>query len=128
MVWGGGGLMLWLLSGPPDFFCSGIQFYCGRPWPAAYINFIQNTHQIQDLPNLYAVLKLLVREPAILLIKWLRPKSSRVWSYVVKYAEFKIQTLKKIGWYTKILCAAEYPGGRQFLKLAQKWGTLYHRI
>ena len=21
--------------------------YCGRPWPAAYINFNQNTHQIQ---------------------------------------------------------------------------------
>ena len=24
-------------------------FYCGRPWPAAYINFNQNTHQIQVL-------------------------------------------------------------------------------
>ena len=24
-------------------------FYCGRPWPAAYINIIQNTHQIQVL-------------------------------------------------------------------------------
>ena len=23
--------------------------YCGRPWPAAYINIIQNTHQIQVL-------------------------------------------------------------------------------
>ena len=22
---------------------------CGRPWPAAYINIIQNTHQIQVL-------------------------------------------------------------------------------
>ena len=32
-------------------------------------------------------------------------------SYVEKYAEFKNQTLKKIGWYTKKLCAAEYPGG-----------------
>ena len=24
-------------------------YYCGRPWPAAYINIIQNTHQIQVL-------------------------------------------------------------------------------
>ena len=23
--------------------------YCGRPWPAAYITFMQITHQIQDL-------------------------------------------------------------------------------
>ena len=23
--------------------------YCGRPWPAAYINFNQNIHQIQAL-------------------------------------------------------------------------------
>ena len=49
-------------------------------------------------------------------------------SYVEKYAEFKNQTLKKIGWYTKMLCATEYLGGRQFLKFALKWGTLYHRI
>ena len=76
----------------------------------------------------YQAHKEIVREPAILLIKWLRPKGLKVCSYVEKYAEFKNQTLKKIGWYTKILCAAEYPGGRQFLKLAQKWGTLYHRI
>ena len=38
---------------------------------------------------------LLVREPAILLIKWLRPKGLKACSYVEKYAEFKIQTLKK---------------------------------
>ena len=24
-------------------------FFCGRPWPVAYINTIQNTHQIQVL-------------------------------------------------------------------------------
>ena len=24
-------------------------YHCGRPWPAAYINIIQNTHQIQVL-------------------------------------------------------------------------------
>ena len=37
---------------------------------------------------------ILVREPAILLIKWLRPKSLKVCSYVEKYAEFKIKLLK----------------------------------
>ena len=37
----------------------------------------------------------LVREPAILLIKWLRPKGLKVCSYVEKYAEFKNHTLKK---------------------------------
>ena len=26
-----------------------ISLNCGRPWPAAYINIIQNTHQIQVL-------------------------------------------------------------------------------
>ena len=30
-----------------------------------------------------------VREPAKLLIKWLRPKGLKVSSYVEKYAEFK---------------------------------------
>ena len=70
----------------------------------------------------------LVREPAILLIKWLRPKGLKVFSYVEKYAEFKNKTLKKIDWYTKVLWATKYPPGRQFLKLALKWGTLYHII
>ena len=60
----------------------------------------------------------LVREPAVLLIKWLRPKVLKVRSYVEKYAEFKNQTLNKFGWYTKMLCTADYPGGRQFLKIA----------
>ena len=31
----------------------------------------------------------LVREPAVLLIKWSRPKGLKVSSYVEKYAEFK---------------------------------------
>ena len=35
----------------------------------------------------------LVREPAIGLIKWLRPKGLKVCSYVEKCAEFKDQTL-----------------------------------
>ena len=37
----------------------------------------------------------IVREPAILLIKWLRPNGLKVYSYIEKYAEFKNQTLKK---------------------------------
>ena len=53
----------------------------------------------------------LVQEPVIGLIKWLRPKGLKVCSYVEKCAELKNQTLKKIGWYTKMLCATEYPGG-----------------
>ena len=76
--------------------------------------------------RVYCILciELLVRKPAILLIKWLWPKGLKVCSCVEMYAEFKNQTLKKIGWYTKMLCATEYPGGRQFLKLALKLGTL----
>ena len=42
-----------------------------------------------------------------------------------KYADFQNQNFKKIGWYTKMLCATEYPGSMQFLKLALKWVTLY---
>ena len=57
----------------------------------------------------------IVREPVIGLIKWLRPKGLKVCSYVEKCVELKDQTLKKIGWYTKMLCATEYPGDRQFL-------------
>ena len=34
-------------------------------------------------------------------------------SYVEKCAEFKNKALKKIGWYTKVLCATEYPRGMQ---------------
>ena len=40
----------------------------------------------------------------------LRPKGLKVCSYVEKCAEFKNQTLKKIGWYTKVLCATDAPG------------------
>ena len=38
---------------------------------------------------------ILVREPAIGLIKWLRPKGLKVCSYIEKYAQFKNQTLTK---------------------------------
>ena len=68
----------------------------------------------------------LVQEPVIGLIKWLRPKDLNVCSYVEKCAEFKNQTLKTSAGTQK--CATEYLGGRQFLKLALKWGTLYHII
>ena len=49
-------------------------------------------------------------------------KRFEVCSYVEQCAEFKNQTLKKIGWYTKVLCATEYPRGMQYLKEALKWG------
>ena len=65
---------------------------------------------------------IIVREPVIGLIKWLRPKGLKVCSYVEKCAEFKNQTLKNIGWYTKVLCAMEYSLGMQYLKIALKWG------
>ena len=45
-------------------------------------------------------------------------------SYAEKCAELKNQTLKKIGWYTKVLYAMEYPRGMQYLKIMLKWGTL----
>ena len=64
----------------------------------------------------------IVREPAILLIKWLKPKGLKVCSYKEKYAEFKNQTLKKIGWYTKVLCAAEYHPGRHFFQISTEMG------
>ena len=67
---------------------------------------------------------LIVREPVIGIIKRLRPKGLKVCSYVEKCAEFENQTLKKIDWYTKMLCATEYPWGMQYLKIALKWGTL----
>ena len=65
----------------------------------------------------------LVREPVVGLIKWLRPKGLNACSYAEKGAELKNQTnCKKIGWYTKVLCAKEYPRGMQYLKIALKLG------
>ena len=55
----------------------------------------------------YSGKPVLVREPIIGLIKWLRPKGLKVCSYEENCAEFKNQTLKKIGWYTKVLCATD---------------------
>ena len=47
----------------------------------------------------------LVRESAVGLIMWLRPKGLKVFSYLKEYAEFKNQSLIKIHWYTHCLCA-----------------------
>ena len=49
----------------------------------------------------FVTLTLIVREPVIGLIKWLRPKGLKVCSYVEKCAKSKNQTLKKNGWYKK---------------------------
>ena len=39
-----------ILARSVDINRSLAKYYnCGRPWPAAYINIIQNTHQIQVL-------------------------------------------------------------------------------
>ena len=35
------GLLVWMLR------LTNLVSYCGRPWPVDYINFNQNTHQIQ---------------------------------------------------------------------------------
>ena len=64
----------------------------------------------------------LVREPAVGLIKWLRPKGLKVCSYVEKYAELKNQTLKKFRWNTNWLHVKEYPWGDPYHKTASKWG------
>ena len=51
-------------------------------------------------------------------------KGLKVCSYIEKCVKFKNETLKKIGWYTKKLCATEYTRGVQYLKIALKWGYL----
>ena len=80
--------------------------------------------EIPDIHSYPVDSPLIVREPVIGLIKWLRSKGLKVCSCVGKCAEFKNQTLKNIGWYTKVLCATEYPRGMQYLKIAQNGGTL----
>ena len=54
----------------------------------------------------------------------LRPKGLKVYSYVEKYAEFKNQSLKKIGWYTKLLCATEYPWVEKLQNKSKNGDTL----
>ena len=38
-------IVILILSNPKHAPCE-IRLHCGRSWPAAYINIIQNTHQI----------------------------------------------------------------------------------
>ena len=64
----------------------------------------------------------LVREPAIGLLKWLRPKDLKVCYYVEKCAEFKNQTLKNLAGTQKCYAQRNTPGIRQYLKVALKWG------
>ena len=52
---------------------------------------------------------------------WLRPKGLNVYSYVEKYSEFKNQSLKTIGWYTKLLWQWNTPGVTSS-KISQKMG------
>ena len=65
----------------------------------------------------------LVREPAIGLIKWLRPKGLKVCSYEERCAEFKNQTLKKSAGTLKCYLRCNTPLGRHYLKIALKWGV-----
>ena len=64
----------------------------------------------------------LVREPAVGLIMWLRPKGLKVYSYVEKYAKFKNQSPEKIAWYIKLLWITEYPWGRPYSKISTEMG------
>ena len=54
--------------------------------------------------------QIIVREPAIGLIKWLRPKGLKVYSYVEKCTEFKIQTLKTSAGTQKCYVQRNTPG------------------
>ena len=53
---------------------------------------------------------IIVQKPEIGLIMWLGPKDLKMCCYVEKCDDFKNQTLEKLGLYTKVLCATEYPG------------------
>ena len=57
---------------------------------------------------------IIVRETAILLIKWLRPKGLKVCSYIEKNAEFKNQTLKKLVGTQKCFARRNTPGVGNF--------------
>ena len=58
---------------------------------------------------MFLVTSIIVRVPIIGLIKWLRSKGLKVCSYVEKCAEFKNQTFKQIGWYTKMFAQRNNP-------------------
>ena len=69
---------------------------------------LQSSHWGRERCTVCGVL--IVREPVIGLIKWLRPKGLKVCSYVEKCAKLKNQTLKKIGRYTKCYARRNTPG------------------
>ena len=53
---------------------------------------------------------IIVQEPVLGLIKWLRPKGLKVCSYVEKCAELKKQTLKKSAGTQKCYAQRNTPG------------------
>ena len=74
------------------------------------------THQPHVVYILSNERYIIVREPVIGLIKWLRPKGLKMCSYVEKCAEFKNQTLIV----HKSAMRNGIPRGMQYLKIALK--------
>ena len=62
----------------------------------------------------YQAHKEIVREPAILLIKWLRPKGLKVCSYVKSMLNSKIKLLKKSAGTQKFYVQWNTPGVGNF--------------
>ena len=87
-----------------------------RPVLLLFHNKMFDNQAIIIISIIWAAMRqnLLVREPAILLIKWLRPKGLKVCSYVEKYAEFKNQTLKKSAGTQKCYAQRSTPGVGNF--------------
>ena len=71
-----------------------MYFPCLICYNAALLKIKQNISKKMATVS-FSVCVLLVREPAVGLIMWLRPKGWKVYSYVEKYAELKNQSLKK---------------------------------
>ena len=65
---------------------------------------------IYSLGTRSVALAVLVQEPVIGLIKWLRPKGLKVCSYVERCAKFKNQTLKKLAGTQKCYAQRNAPG------------------
>ena len=82
----------------------------------AILFILQGLQTAQGLLVGLLTYNIIVQEPEIGLIMWLGPKGLKVCCYVEKCVDLKNQTLKKLGLYTKVLCAAEYPGVGNILK------------
>ena len=65
-----------------------------------------------------AAMPILAREPAVGLIKWLRPKGLMTCSEAEKCAELRNLCLTKICWYTILLYANEYSHVTRVCKLS----------